>query len=142
MITAEHLTKRYRQHVAVDNVSFTCEPGTVTGFLGPNGAGKSTTLRMLTGLTRPTSGRVTIDGRRTPQLPNPGRLIGVMLDAAAQHPGRTGLETLRITAQLLDLPTEPGRRECSSGSASATPASAGSATTRSACVSGSASPAP
>jgi ABC-2 type transport system ATP-binding protein len=104
MITAENLTKRYHQHVAVDNVSFTCAPGTVTGFLGPNGAGKSTTLRMLTGLTPPTSGRVSIDGQPYSQLPNPGRLIGVMLDAAAQHPGRTGLETLRITAQLLDLP--------------------------------------
>jgi ABC-2 type transport system ATP-binding protein len=104
MITAENLTRRYHQHVAVESVSFTCEPGTVTGFLGPNGAGKSTTLRMLTGLTPPTSGRVTIDGRPYAELPNPGRLIGVMLDAAAQHPGRTGLETLRITAQLLDLP--------------------------------------
>ena len=104
MITAENLTKRYHQHLAVDDVSFTCEPGTVTGFLGPNGAGKSTTLRMLTGLTPPTSGRVSIDGRPYAELPNPGRLIGVMLDAAAQHPGRTGLETLRITAQLLDLP--------------------------------------
>jgi ABC-2 type transport system ATP-binding protein len=104
MITAENLTKRYHQHVAVDDVSFTCEPGTVTGFLGPNGAGKSTTLRMLTGLTPPTAGRVAIDGQPYAQLHNPGRLIGVMLDAAAQHPGRTGLETLRITAQLLELP--------------------------------------
>ncbi|MET0965551.1 MAG: ATP-binding cassette domain-containing protein, partial [Nakamurella sp.] len=81
-----------------------CEPGTVTGFLGPNGAGKSTTLRMLTGLTPATAGRATIDGRPYAELPNPGRLVGVMLDAAAQHPGRTGLETLRITAHLLDLP--------------------------------------
>src|SRR6478609_6583717 len=104
MITAENLTKRYHHHIAVDDVSFTCEPGTVTGFLGPNGAGKSTTLRMLTGLTPPTAGRVAIDGRSYPELPNPGRLVGVMLDAAAQHPGRTGLETLRITARLLDLP--------------------------------------
>ncbi|MEP6561547.1 MAG: ATP-binding cassette domain-containing protein [Nakamurella sp.] len=104
MITAENLTKRYHQHIAVNDVSFSCEPGTVTGFLGPNGAGKSTTLRMLTGLTPPTAGRATIDGRPYAELPNPGRLIGVMLDAAAQHPGRTGLETLRITAHLLDLP--------------------------------------
>ncbi len=106
MITAENLTKRYHHHVAVDSVSFSCEPGTVTGFLGPNGAGKSTTLRMLTGLTPPTAGRVSIDGHRYADLPNPGRLIGVMLDAAAQHPGRTGLETLRITGQLLDLPRD------------------------------------
>jgi ABC-2 type transport system ATP-binding protein len=104
MITAENLTKRYSQHVAVNDVSFTCEPGTITGFLGPNGAGKSTTLRMLTGLTPPTAGRATIAGQPYAQLPNPGRLVGVMLDAAAQHPGRTGAETLRLTAQLLDLP--------------------------------------
>jgi len=103
MITAENLTKRYHHHIAVDDVSFTCEPGTVTGFLGPNGAGKSTTLRMLTGLTPPTAGRVAIDGLSYAELPNPGRMVGVMLDAAAQHPGRTGLETLRITARLLDL---------------------------------------
>jgi len=109
MITAENLTKRYHHHVAVDSVSFRCETGTITGFLGPNGAGKSTTLRMLTGLTPPTSGRAGIDGHRYADLPNPGRLIGVMLDAAAQHPGRTGLETLRITGQLLDLPK--GRAE-------------------------------
>ncbi|MET0865669.1 MAG: ATP-binding cassette domain-containing protein [Nakamurella sp.] len=104
MITAENLSKRYHQHIAVNDVSFSCEPGTVTGFLGPNGAGKSTTLRMLTGLTPATAGRATIDGRPYAELPNPGRLVGVMLDAAAQHPGRTGLETLRITAHLLDLP--------------------------------------
>lgn len=108
MITVENLTKRYHSgsstHTAVDNASFSCAPGSITGFLGPNGAGKSTTLRMLTGLTPPTSGRVTIDGKAYRDLPNPGRLIGVMLDAAAQHPGRTGLETLRVTAQLLDMP--------------------------------------
>jgi ABC-2 type transport system ATP-binding protein len=106
MITAEKLTKRYSQHVAVNDVSFTCEPGTITGFLGPNGAGKSTTLRMLTGLTPPTAGRATIAGQPYASLPNPGRLVGVMLDAAAQHPGRTGAETLRLTAQLLDLPKD------------------------------------
>src|SRR4029077_9687783 len=104
MITAENLTKRYHQHLAVNDVSFTCEPGTVTGFLGPNGAGKSTTLRMLTGLTPPTSGRVAIEGQPYAALPNPGRLIGVMLDAAAQHPGRTGLEPRRTPAHRLDRP--------------------------------------
>ncbi len=111
MITVENLTKRYhslltrQSHVAVDDVSFRCEAGTITGFLGPNGAGKSTTLRMLTGLTPPTSGWVTIDGSAYVDLPNPGRLVGVMLDAAAQHPGRTGLETLKLTARLLNVPT-------------------------------------
>jgi len=104
MINVEHLTKRYGAQLAVDDVSFHCERGSITGFLGPNGAGKSTTLRMTTGLTPPTGGRVTIDGRRFVDLPNPGRLVGVMLDAAAQHAGRTGLETLKLSAQLLDLP--------------------------------------
>ncbi|SDO58479.1 ABC-2 type transport system ATP-binding protein [Nakamurella panacisegetis] len=106
MINVENLTKRYAHHLAVDNVSFRCEVGSITGFLGPNGAGKSTTLRMLTGLTPPTSGHVTIDGSSYARLPNPGRLIGVMLDAAAQHPGRTGLETLKLTARLLDVPAK------------------------------------
>jgi ABC-2 type transport system ATP-binding protein len=104
MINAEHLLKRYGSAVAVDDVSFRCRPGTVTGFLGPNGAGKSTTLRMMTGLTPVTAGRVTIDGRPYAAHPNPGRLIGVMLDASAQHTGRTGIETLRLTGQLLGLP--------------------------------------
>jgi ABC-2 type transport system ATP-binding protein len=104
MIIAEHLQKRYGRFSAVDDVSFTCQPGTVTGFLGPNGAGKSTTLRMITGLTPPSAGRVSIGGLPYAAHPNPGRLIGVMLDASAQHPGRTGIETLRLTARLLGLP--------------------------------------
>ncbi|MFN8053050.1 MAG: ATP-binding cassette domain-containing protein [Acidimicrobiales bacterium] len=104
MINVEHLTKRYRRHTAVDDVSFTCGPGTVTGFLGPNGAGKSTTLRMLTGLTPPTAGRATIAGVSYRDLPNPGRVVGVMLDASAQHAGRTGIETLRLAALMLGLP--------------------------------------
>ncbi|PRZ42016.1 ABC-2 type transport system ATP-binding protein [Antricoccus suffuscus] len=107
MISVENLTKRYSAFTAVDDVTFTCEPGTITGFLGPNGAGKSTTLRMITGLTSPTAGRTTIGGIGYAELPNPGRVVGVMLDAAAQHPGRTGLETLRLSAALMGL---PGRR--------------------------------
>ena len=103
MINVENLTKNYGQHTAVGNVSFVCEPGTITGFLGPNGAGKSTTLRMIAGLTPPTSGRSQIDGKQYQQLPNPGRTVGLMLDAAAQHPGRTGRETLYLTASLLDV---------------------------------------
>ena len=104
MITVEHLTKRYGHFTAVDDVSFICQPGTITGFLGPNGAGKSTTLRMVTALTPPSSGRVMIDGTAYRDLPNPGRTVGVMLDASAQHPGRTGAETLRLTAMTLGLP--------------------------------------
>jgi ABC-type uncharacterized transport system ATPase subunit len=104
MLTVENLTKRYGGTTAVSEVSFSCAPGTLTGFLGPDGAGKSTTLRMLTGLTPPTAGASTIAGRRYADLPNPGRVVGVVLDAAAQHAGRTGRETLRLGAGLLGVP--------------------------------------
>ena len=103
MITVEHLSKRYGTHPAVDDVSFTCEPGTVTGFLGPNGAGKSTTMRMITGLTPPTSGTATVDGVPFQRLGNPGRRMGVLLDASAQHPGRTGREVLTLAAMTMGL---------------------------------------
>ncbi|MEV4411674.1 ATP-binding cassette domain-containing protein [Catellatospora sp. NPDC049609] len=104
MIEVAHLTKRYGAQVAVDDVSFTCEPGTVTGFLGPNGAGKSTTMRMICGLTPPTGGHATVAGQPYRRLPNPGREVGLLLDASAQHPGRTGRETLALAAQLLGVP--------------------------------------
>jgi ABC-2 type transport system ATP-binding protein len=103
MINVEHLVKRYGRATAVSDATFACEPGTITGFLGPNGAGKSTTLRMVTGLTRPSSGTATVAGRRYADLPNPGRVVGVMLDAAAQHPGRTGRETLRLAGSMLGV---------------------------------------
>ncbi|GAB3145965.1 ATP-binding cassette domain-containing protein [Micromonospora sonneratiae] len=103
MISVEHLTKRYGRHNAVDDVSFRCEPGTVTGFLGPNGAGKSTTMRMICGLTPPTAGTATVDDRPYRQLANPGREVGVLLDASAQHPGRTGRETLTLSARLMGV---------------------------------------
>jgi ABC-2 type transport system ATP-binding protein len=106
MISIEHLTKRYGTHTAVDDVTFTCRPGTVTGFLGPNGAGKSTTLRALCGLTAPTSGTATVAGRRYRDLPNAGRLVGVLLDAGAQHGGRTGREVLTLTSLVLGVPEE------------------------------------
>src|SRR3954463_5313749 len=104
MIRTEQLTKRYGTHTAVDSVSFAVRPGTVTGFLGPNGAGKSTTMRMLVGLTPPTSGSSTVLGVPYAQLPNPGRHVGVLLDASAQHPGRTGREVLSLGAALMGLP--------------------------------------
>ena len=103
MITVEHLSKRYGSHPAVDDVSFTCEPGTVTGFLGPNGAGKSTTMRMICGLTPPTAGTATIDGQPYRRLGNPGRRIGVLLDASAQHAGRTGREVLTLAALTMGV---------------------------------------
>jgi ABC-2 type transport system ATP-binding protein len=106
MITTNELTKAYGGHLTVDRVSFQARPGRVTGFLGPNGAGKSTTLRMIVGLTRPTSGTATIDGRRFVDLPNAGREVGVLLDASAQHAGRTGREVLTIAAQTMGLPTD------------------------------------
>jgi ABC-2 type transport system ATP-binding protein len=105
MIEVEHLTKRYGGQLAVDDVSFTCEPGTVTGFLGPNGAGKSTTMRMICGLTPPTSGGATVDGVPYRRLGNPGRKVGVLLDASAQHAGRTGREILALAAITMGLDT-------------------------------------
>jgi ABC-2 type transport system ATP-binding protein len=104
MISVEHLTKQYGPFTAVDNVSFTAATGRVTGFLGPNGAGKSTTMRMMVGLTRPSTGRVTITGRDYHELVNPGLEVGVLLDASAQHAGRTGREILAIAAQTMGLP--------------------------------------
>jgi ABC-2 type transport system ATP-binding protein len=103
MITVEQLSKRYGSHVAVNDVSFTCEPGTITGFLGPNGAGKSTTMRMICGLTRPTAGTTTVNGVHYRDLPDPGRAVGVLLDASAMHSGRSGRETLTLSAQVLGL---------------------------------------
>ncbi|WP_448640882.1 ABC transporter ATP-binding protein [Geodermatophilus sp. URMC 63] len=104
MITIEKLTKQYGSTLAVDDVSFTASPGRVTGFLGPNGAGKSTTLRIMVGLTRPDAGSATIAGRRYADLPNPGLEVGVLLDASAQHAGRTGREILTLAQQFLGLP--------------------------------------
>jgi ABC-2 type transport system ATP-binding protein len=104
MIQIENLTKRYGRFTAVDDVTFTARPGRVTGFLGPNGAGKSTTMRLMVGLTPPTSGTARIDGQRFADLPNPGREVGVLLDASAQHAGRTGREILTVAARTMGLP--------------------------------------
>jgi ABC-2 type transport system ATP-binding protein len=105
MITVEALTKRYGSFRAVDDISFTAEAGRVTGFLGPNGAGKSTSMRIMVGLTAPTSGSTTILGRQYADLPNPGREVGVLLDASAQHAGRTGREILTIAQRTMGLPS-------------------------------------
>jgi len=106
VITVSGLTKRYGGMVAVDDVSFSCQPGRVTGFLGPNGAGKTTTMRIMVGLTPPTAGSATIGGHRYADIPNPGRHVGVLLDASAQHGGRTGREVLTLGAQTMGLPPE------------------------------------
>lgn len=104
MITVHRLTKKYGPHTAVDDVSFVARSGRVTGFLGPNGAGKSTTMRIMVGLTPATSGHVTVAERAYRELPNPGRRVGVLLDASAQHAGRTGREILTIGVDTMGLP--------------------------------------
>ena len=104
MIEATGLTKRLGGRNVVNDVSFRCEPGTVTGFLGPNGAGKTTTMRMLVGLSAPDAGASTILEQRYGTLENPGRRVGVLLDARAQHPGRRGREALAVSAQMMGVP--------------------------------------
>ena len=103
MITVERLTKRYGPFTAVDDVSFEVKPGLVTGFLGPNGAGKTTAMRVMAGLTPATSGRATVLGKPYAALPNPGRHVGLLLDASAQHAGRTGREVLTLGAILMGV---------------------------------------
>ena len=104
MIRVEGLTKTYGAVTVVDDVSFEAQQGRVTGFLGPNGAGKTTTMRVMVGLTNATSGGVTIGGHDYRDIPNPGRHVGVLLDASAQHAGRTGREILSIGAATMGLP--------------------------------------
>ena len=103
MITVSGLTKKYGDRTVVDGVSFELEPGTVTGFLGPNGAGKTTTMRMMTGLVAPTAGSATVHGRLYVELPNPGAVVGTLLDASAVHPGRTGRTHLMLLAQTIGV---------------------------------------
>jgi ABC-2 type transport system ATP-binding protein len=104
MIRVQGLTKQYGSVRAVDDLTFTVEPGKVTGFLGPNGAGKSTTMRMMLGLDRPTSGTATVRGRRYSDFPAPLREVGALLDAGAMHPGRTGRAHLRVAAHSNGIP--------------------------------------
>src|SRR5690606_27151700 len=104
MIEARGLTKRYGDRVAVDGISFRIEPGHVTGFLGPNGAGKSTTMRMIVGLTRPTSGTVTVAGQRYAELRSPLTTVGALLDAKAVHTGRTAYHHLLGLAATHGIP--------------------------------------
>ncbi|PJI86715.1 ABC transporter ATP-binding protein [Luteimicrobium subarcticum] len=104
MITFENVSKRYGGFTAVDDVSFVARSGRVTGFLGPNGAGKSTSMRIMAGLTLPDHGVATIGGHAYADIPNPGRHVGVLLDASAQHAGRTGREVLALTAMTMGLP--------------------------------------
>jgi ABC-2 type transport system ATP-binding protein len=102
-ICFDHLTKRYGQVTAVDDLSVSLEPGTITGFLGANGAGKSTTLRMLVGLTKPTSGTATIDGQPYWALEQPARSIGTMTDSGVFHPRRSGRDALRVLGRFTGI---------------------------------------
>ena len=106
MIEARGLTKRYGPKTAVDGISFTVRPGTVTGFLGPNGAGKSTTMRMIMGLDRPTAGTVTVNGRPYAQHRSPLTEVGALLDAKAVHTGRTAYNHLLAMAATHGIPTK------------------------------------
>ena len=103
MIESQNLTKSFGGRTVVNDVSFRVEPGTVTGFLGANGAGKTTTLRMLSGLSEPDSGQAVVLGGRYRDLANPGRRVGILLDAGAQHDGRRGREALIVSAQMMGV---------------------------------------
>jgi ABC-2 type transport system ATP-binding protein len=104
MIEARGLTKRFGDKLAVDELSFTVEPGRITGFLGPNGAGKTTTMRLILGLDHPTGGSVTVNGREFPHSASPMREVGALLDAKAVHGGRSAYNHLLCLAQTNGLP--------------------------------------
>ena len=104
LIEAHELTKRFGDKVAVDHLSFTVEPGRVTGFLGPNGAGKSTTMRLITGLDWPNSGTATIGGLTYHQLAQPLRTVGALLEARSVHPGRSARNHLLFLAETQGFP--------------------------------------
>jgi ABC-2 type transport system ATP-binding protein len=104
MIEVSGITKRYGGTVAVDDLSFTVQPGQVTGFLGPNGSGKSTTMRMIMGLDRPDAGQATVNGVTFGHLGWPLREVGALLEAKAIHPGRSAQNHLVGLAQTNDIP--------------------------------------
>jgi len=103
-IEFEELSKSFGEVTAVDALSFSAEPGEVTGFLGPNGAGKTTTLRMLLGLVKPSAGRATIGGARYADLDRPADVVGAALEAASFHPGRSGRDHLRVYCAVNSYP--------------------------------------
>jgi ABC-2 type transport system ATP-binding protein len=105
VVVCEGLTKHYREVVAVDDITFSLLPGTVTGFLGPNGAGKTTTLKCLLGLAEPTAGQALVFGRRYRDLDEPIRRVGAVLESGDFHPARSGRDHLRTMALAAGLPT-------------------------------------
>jgi ABC-2 type transport system ATP-binding protein len=104
MIQVEHVTKRYGEKVAVEDLSFTVKPGVVTGFLGPNGAGKSTTMRVVLGLDTPNAGRATVNGTAYRDLRAPLHEVGALLEARAIHTGRSAYNHLLAMAQTHGIP--------------------------------------
>ena len=107
VVSADGLSKRYGDVLAVNGVTFALQAGTITGFLGPNGAGKSTTLRLLLGLVQPTAGEALLFGQRYQELMHPARRVGAVLESNDFHPGRSGGDHLRMLALAAALP--PGR---------------------------------
>jgi ABC-2 type transport system ATP-binding protein len=105
VVTVRSLTKRFGDLVAVDELTFALQPGTVTGFLGPNGAGKTTTLRLLLGLAEPTAGEALVFGRRYRDLDQAARRVGAVLESNDFHPGRSGRDHLRALALAAEIPS-------------------------------------
>jgi ABC-2 type transport system ATP-binding protein len=103
-VSVRGLTKRYGKVVAVEELTFSLQPGTITGFLGPNGAGKSTTLRLLLGLAQPTAGEALVFGRRYAELEHPSRRVGAVLESGDFDPGRSGRNHLRALALAIGVP--------------------------------------
>ncbi len=106
VVSCRALTKRFGELLAVDGVTFSLEPGTVTGFLGPNGAGKTTTLRLLLGLAEPTAGEALVFGRCYREVEQPTRRVGAVLESADFHPSRSGRDHLRALALAGGLPLD------------------------------------
>jgi ABC-2 type transport system ATP-binding protein len=105
VVAVRSLTKRFGDLLAVDDLTFALEPGTITGFLGPNGAGKTTTLRLLLGLAEPTAGEALVFGRRYRDLDDPARQVGAVLESNDFHPGRSGRDHLRALAAAAEVPS-------------------------------------
>lgn len=105
MISVEHVTKRFKDTLAVNDLSFEVKPGIITGFLGPNGSGKSTTMRLILGLDRPDKGRTLVNGKAYHSLSAPLREVGALLDAKALHPGRSARNHLLALATSNKIPT-------------------------------------
>ncbi len=110
MINVNDLTKAYGDIVAIDSLTFTVQPGIITGFLGPNGAGKSTTMRMILGLDEPTAGTATVAGKPLVDHDTPLHTVGALLNAGAAHPKRSAYDHLRALAATNGISSASARR--------------------------------